>query len=62
MYFLMPSFGSSIYGILLITKAFNLYCDTCSEDVKAAPYLAIARPLMEYASVVWDPHQSQCVY
>ena len=32
----------------------NLY--KCSNEVKAASYLAIVRPLMEYASVVWDPH------
>ena len=32
----------------------NLY--KCSNEVKAASYLAVVRPLMEYASVVWDPH------
>ena len=32
----------------------NLY--KCSNEVKSASYLAIVRPLMEYASVVWDPH------
>ena len=32
----------------------NLY--RRSNDVKAAAYLAIVRPLMEYASAVWDPH------
>ena len=32
----------------------NLY--KCSNEVKAASYLAIVQPLMEYASVVGDPH------
>ena len=32
----------------------NLY--RCSVDVKAAAHHAIVRPLMEYPSVVWDPH------
>ena len=32
----------------------NLY--RCSNEVKAAAFLAIVRPLMEYTSVVWDPH------
>ena len=32
----------------------NLY--KCSNKVKAASYLAIVPPLMEYASVVWDLH------
>ena len=28
----------------------------CSTDVKAAAYLSMVRPLMEYAAAVWDPH------
>ena len=35
----------------------NLY--NCSSSVKASAYLTIVRPIMEYASSVWDPHQ-QC--
>ena len=26
----------------------------CSTQVKAAPYLAMVRPQLEYASIVWD--------
>ena len=29
---------------------------SCSTDVKAAAYLSMVRPLMEYAAAVWDPH------
>jgi len=31
----------------------------CSSSVKASAYLTIVRPIMEYTSSVWDPHQ-QC--
>ena len=33
----------------------NLY--KCSREVKASAYISIVRPLMEYASIVWDPYQ-----
>ena len=33
----------------------NLY--KCSQEVKASAYISIVRPLMEYASIVWDPYQ-----
>ena len=33
----------------------NLY--KCSREVKASAYISIVRPLMEYASIVWDPCQ-----
>ena len=33
----------------------NLY--KCSQEVKTAAYISLVRPLMEYASIVWDPHQ-----
>ena len=28
----------------------------CSQDVKKSAYLTNVRPLLEYASVAWDPH------
>ena len=28
----------------------------CSQDVKKSAYLTNVQPLLEYASVVWDPH------
>ena len=28
----------------------------CSSHVKASAYLLMVRPVMEYASVVWDPY------
>ena len=33
---------------------YNLY--KCSEDVKVSASLTIVRSLLEYASLVWDPH------
>ena len=29
--------------------------NNCSTQLKAAPYLAVVRPQLEYASIVWDP-------
>ena len=31
---------------------------TCSTDAKAAAYLSMVRPSMEYAAAVWDPHHT----
>jgi len=33
----------------------------CNRSIKASAYLTIIRPLLEYASCVWDPHQI-CMY
>ena len=33
----------------------NLY--KCSREVKTSAYISIVCPLMEYASIVWDPYQ-----
>ena len=30
----------------------------CTKPVKAAAYTTMARPTLEYASIVWDPHSS----
>ena len=30
----------------------------CTKPVKAAAYTTMARPTLEYASTVWDPHSS----
>jgi len=30
----------------------------CSTEVKAAAYLSMVRPLIEYAAAVWDPHHA----
>ena len=30
----------------------------CSEQVKESAYLTMVRPQLEYASDVWDPHQT----
>ena len=30
----------------------------CSEQVKESSYLIMVRPQLEYASDVWDPHQT----
>ena len=29
----------------------------CSSETKASAYLSLVRPIMEYASYVWDPHE-----
>ena len=29
----------------------------CSSETKASAYLSLVRPIMEYASCVWDPHE-----
>ena len=33
----------------------NLY--QCPESLKKTAYISLVRPLIEYASVAWDPHQ-----
>ena len=30
--------------------------EECTRDVKAATYITMVRPVLEYASLVWDPH------
>ena len=32
----------------------NLY--NCSKEIKSKAYLTLVRPILEYASPVWDPH------
>ena len=32
----------------------NLY--NCSKEIKSRAYLTLVRPILEYASPVWDPH------
>jgi hypothetical protein len=29
----------------------------CSQDIKLQAYISLVRPVLEYASTVWDPHQ-----
>ena len=29
----------------------------CSSATKASAYLSLVRPIIEYASYVWDPHE-----
>ena len=29
----------------------------CSSETRASAYLSLVRPIMEYASCVWDPHE-----
>ena len=33
----------------------------CSTSVKASAYLSLVRPVMEYASSVWDPYQQNLI-
>ena len=44
--------GNRILGILQRNLSF------CSRDVKLAAYKGLLRPVLEYASSVWDPHQT----
>ena len=30
--------------------------NNCSRDVKLAAYVGLVKPILEYASSVWDPH------
>ena len=30
----------------------------CSKDIKTIAYLSLVRPILEYSSVVWDPHST----
>ena len=32
--------------------------NNCSSETKASAYLSLVRPIMEYASCVWDPHKA----
>ena len=33
----------------------------CEPSVKATAYTALVRPILEYANVVWDPHQQYLI-
>jgi len=53
--------------VITYTKQYNeilkLYIrrnlNNCNESVKAATYLGLVRPKLEYTSAVWDPHLSK---
>ena len=34
----------------------------CTASVKAAAYSAVVRPVLEYSSTVWDPHQTSDIH
>ena len=34
----------------------------CTAPVKAAPYSIVVRPVLEYSSTVWDPHQTSDIH
>ena len=33
----------------------------CEPTVKATAYTTLVRPILEYANVVWDPHQQYLI-
>ena len=43
--------GNRVLGILYRNLSF------CPREVKIAAYKGLLRPVLEYASTVWDPHQ-----
>jgi hypothetical protein len=34
----------------------------CPQDVKSQAYTTLVRPVLEYASTVWDPYTLQHIY
>ena len=46
------------------TKILNFVKRTlyqCESSVKASAYITLVRPILEYASIVWDPHQQYLI-
>jgi len=43
-------------------KPLNFVRRNCDESVKAAAYLGLIQPKLEYASSVWDPHLSKDIH
>ena len=46
------------------TKVLNLIKRTlhnCTKEVKESAYLTLVRPILEYAAIVWDPHQKYLI-
>ena len=46
----MVSRSNKVLGLLRRNLSF------CNYKVKQAAYIGLARPVLEYASVIWDPH------
>ena len=46
------------------SKALNFVKRTlyqCEPSVKVAAYITLVRPILEYANIVWDPHQQYLI-
>ena len=48
----------------VINKTLNFVKRTlykCEPSVKATAYTTLVRPILEYANIIWDPHQQYLI-
>ena len=56
-----PHINNTVSNAMKTLNFVRRNLNKCDESTKAAAYLGLVRPKLEYASAVWDPHLSKDV-
>ena len=54
-----PHINNTVNNVMKTLNFVRRNLNQCDESTKAAAYLGLVHPKLEYASAVWDPHLSK---